>query len=278
MSRVDTVLIVGVGLIGGSLAGAWRQAGFAARVLGMDADEEAAAIAVERGLVDAMVSRPPDRVDLIAVCTSSDQIAEQVAALAPHAGVIVDVGSVKAPILSMLEKHYGGVPENFVPCHPISGSELSGPQAARADLFEDAVVVVTDDRPAQGTEVDDNVELAEAAWRAAGATVLHLSPRRHDEMLAVTSHLPHLLAFTFMQQIDASLLPFTGGGFRDFTRIAAANPELWWRILSMNKSEVLAAAEAFSAHLQQFTAALQADDAETGTRVLREAAALRQQL
>jgi prephenate dehydrogenase len=140
------------------------------------------------------------------------------------------------------------------------------------------VVVVTEDPATAAEDTHGNTELAEAAWRATGATVMHLTPRRHDEMLAVTSHLPHLLAFTFMQQVDASLLPFTGGGFRDFTRIAAANPELWWRILSMNKDQVLAAADAFSVHLQQVTAALQAGDAEAGMRALRAAAELRQQL
>ena len=269
MTTVDTALIVGVGLIGGSLAGALREAGFAHRVLGMDTDPDAAAVALERGLVDEMVDSLPARVDLIAVCTSSDQIAAQVTALASHAGVIMDAGSVKAPILQALADSPEGVPDNFVPCHPISGSEQSGPQAARADLFRDAVVVITSDAPAQ---------VVEAAWRATGAEVLYLSAAEHDEMLAVTSHLPHLLAFTFMQQIDASLLPYTGGGFRDFTRIAAANPELWWRILSMNRDAVLGAAQDFSAHLQRITQALDSQDAEAGIRALREAAQLRQQL
>jgi len=276
VNTVDTALIVGVGLIGGSLAGALKQSQFARRVLGMDADQHAAATALERGLIDEVVQTAPARVDLAAVCTSSEQIAAQVAALASRARLVIDVGSVKAPIVATLDQRYGGMPDNFVPCHPISGSEQSGPGAARADLFEDTVTVISaESGAAQHSEL---VTLAAAAWQAAGANILYLSPAAHDEMLAVTSHLPHLLAFAYMQQIDASLLPYTGGGFRDFTRIAAANPELWWRILSMNREQVLSAADAFNHNLQQLTEALAAGDAEAGIAALQAAASLRKQL
>lgn len=276
MSSIDTALVVGVGLIGGSLAGALRSSGFAQRVLGMDTSQAAAATALQRGLIDQIVQSVPGPVDLVAVCTSSEQIAAQVAALAPHARLVIDVGSVKAPIVDALEQEFGGVPDNFVPCHPISGSEQSGAAAARADLFKESVTVISAEQSA--AEQHECVALAAAAWQAAGAQVLYLSPAAHDQMLAVTSHLPHLLAFAYMQQVDAKLLPYTGGGFKDFTRIAAANPELWWRILSMNREQVLAAAGAFNQHLQLLTDALAADDADAGIEALRAAANLRQQL
>ncbi len=282
MNTLDTALVVGVGLIGGSLAGALKAAGVAKQVVGLDADAAAAATALQLGLVDSVIDTLdtldalPAQVDLALVCTSSEQIAAQVAALAPKATLVMDVGSVKAPIITALEQDFGGVPPNFIPCHPISGSEQSGPAAAQADLFQGAVTVISSPHP-EG-DADDLIAAAAQIWEAAGAQVLYLSPAAHDEMLAVTSHLPHLLAFAYMQQVDEGLLPYTGGGFRDFTRIAAANPQLWWRILSMNRKQVVAAAEVFNQHLQILTQALAADDAEAGLAALQAAADLRQKL
>lgn len=269
--QAETVLIVGVGLIGGSLGGALRQAGFAGEVIGMDVDPAALATAVSAGLIDRGVSEVPNQVDIIVVCTSSDQIAQQVAQWSDRAELILDVGSVKAPILDSLAQSAGGVPTNFVPCHPIAGSERSGPGAARADLFAGTVTVLCAPAGAPAAR-------AAAVWEAAGASVCHLSAADHDAMLAVTSHLPHLLAFAFMLQVDEEQLSFAGGGFRDFTRIAAANPELWWRILRMNRSQVLRAAETFGAHLEQLTRVLAEADESEGMRLLRSAAHLRQQL
>jgi len=272
LNRVDTALVVGVGLVGGSLAAAWRKVGYARRVLGFDRNLEAANVAVERGLIDESVTELPAHVDVLVVCTPSDQIAAQIAQCAAHADLIMDVGSVKEPILETLRGQYGGVPENYVPCHPIAGSELSGPTAASADLFDGALVVLTPETESRLSEV------AAAAWECVGAQVSSLSAAAHDQMLAVTSHLPHLLASAYMQQVEAPALPFTGGGFKDFTRIAAANPELWWRILSMNKAHVIAAAEEFITHLKAFTDTLEAGDQVAGVQALSEAARLRQQL
>ena len=184
-----------------------------------------------------------------------------------------DVGSVKGAILAELAAQ-GPVPSRYVPAHPISGSERSGPGAARADLFADATTVIT---PLEETDADA-CRLVEAAWRATGADVVSMSPDEHDQMLALTSHLPHLLAFVFMQQVPSAALGYTGGGFRDFTRIAGANPELWWRILRMNKAEVLNALGQYQTNLQAFGDALAADDADAALAQLRAAVALRQSL
>ncbi len=265
---VDLAAIVGVGLIGGSLAAAWREAGFAARMVGVEPDAEAAAVALERGLVDEVVDAVPADADLIAICAPSDLVAGEVLKLQDHAGVCFDVGSVKGPIVAALEKRLGGLPERFVPAHPIAGSEHSGPAFADAALFQGAVTVLT---PTDATS-EDAIDLVSAAWAAAGTTVEMLEPADHDEMLAVTSHLPHLLAFAFMQQVDRSQFEFTGGGFRDFTRIAGANPELWWRILRMNRDAVLAASDAFDANLAVLIEALASDDAEMGIEALENAA------
>ncbi len=266
--RVDLAAIVGVGLIGGSLAGAWREAGFAGRIVGVEPDGEAARVALERGLVDDIVDAVPADADIVAICAPSDLVAGEVTKLKDHGGVCFDVGSVKGPIVEALENGTGGLPERFVPAHPIAGAEHSGPAFADASLFQGAVTVLT---PTDATS-ETAVELVTAAWAAAGTTVAMLEPADHDEMLAVTSHLPHLLAFAFMQQVDRSQFEFTGGGFRDFTRIAGANPELWWRILRMNRDAVLAASDAFSANLAVLTEALAGDDAEMGIEALENAA------
>jgi len=271
--RINTAVIVGVGLIGGSLAGAWRESGFAARIVGVEPNRGFAEQALSMGLVDEIVSVAPPGADLIAICTPSDQIAQQIADYADHGAALFDVGSVKGPIIASLAAQ-GDLPARFVPCHPISGSEQSGPKAARADLFAKTVTVIT---PTKNTDRQAQV-MVEAAWRATGAELATLDADAHDAMLAVTSHLPHLLAFAFMQQVETSQLPFSGGGFRDFTRIAAANPELWWRILGMNKAQVLAATQRFQDDLGSLVLALEQDDVAAGTAMLQAAGARRQEL
>jgi 3-phosphoshikimate 1-carboxyvinyltransferase len=270
---LNKVAIVGVGLIGGSLAAAWRETGFAKQIVGVEADPQAAELALELGLVDEILAQVPGDVELIAVCTPSDVVAEHVRALAKLQVPMFDVGSVKAPILDDLSAS-GGIPALFVPSHPIAGSELSGPAAASAQLFKGATTVMT---PLAHTD-DDAIKLVELAWLATGSVITQLSPHAHDEMLAVTSHLPHLLAYVFMQQVDSEQLKFSGGGFRDFTRIAGANPELWWRILRMNEQQVVLAADTFSRQLEAFTQALLDDDESRGLESLRAAASLREQL
>ena len=270
-ARIANATIVGVGLIGGSLAAAWRQAQFAEHIVGVETNSEAAKFALDSGLVDEIRTSIAAETELIAVCTPSDQIAQSVVELKQHTAPIFDVGSVKSPIVDSLTQHLGGLPERFVPCHPIAGSELSGPQAARADLFQNSTTVMT---VTPGTD-PQALDLVRVAWQATGTTVVELSAAEHDEMLAVTSHLPHLLAFAFMQQVTPNHLEYTGGGFRDFTRIANANPELWWRILSMNKEQLLVAADQFSANLDALKASLANDDMQAGVSALTRAVELR---
>ncbi len=267
---VENATIIGVGLIGGSLAGAWRKASFARHIVGVEADGSAAEAALRLGLVDEIQSTVPAISDLIAICIPSDQIAQQVADLASHRAAIFDVGSVKTPILDALVARLNAIPERFVPCHPIAGSEHSGPEAARADLFENATTVITPTSSLNPAAL----QLVRSAWQATGAEVVELTPAAHDEMLAVTSHLPHLLAFAFMQQIQPEHQQYTGSGFRDFTRIAGANAELWWRILSMNKSQVFKAAQDFDVNLQALLQSLADGDKQSGIAMLSAAVKL----
>ena len=269
--RVQKIAILGVGLIGGSLAAAWRASQFAGSIVGIDADSNAAQSALQAGLVDEIMPRVPADADLIAVCTSATQIAQCVSDLRGHGGVIFDVGSVKEPIIQALEDHKEGVPAQFVPAHPIAGSELSGPKAAQAALFEGATVIIT---PLENTAPAAK-QLVRDAWCDVGASVIELTPAEHDEVLAVTSHLPHLLSYAFMLQVEDQQMAFGGGGFRDFTRIAGANPDLWWQILSLNKDQVLGAAGHFESNFKRLIEALVNDDRDAGLRLLRDAAGRR---
>tara|TARA_X000000950_G_scaffold274636_1_gene359996 strand:+ start:477 stop:1427 length:951 start_codon:yes stop_codon:yes gene_type:complete len=266
------VAIVGVGLIGGSFAAALRRNNLADEIYGIEADAATGQEALALGLVDQLVDEVPAAADLVVIAIPSDQVHTWALHLREHSGCVLDVASVKAPILAHIQAH-GPLPANFVPCHPISGSEKSGPGAAKAELFEDAMVALT---PTAATSADA-LTLAEACWRYMGAQTERLTPETHDELLALTSHLPHLLAFAYMQQIDVSHLSFTGGGFRDFTRIAAAHPALWLRIFSLNRKPLLSAAKAFSADLRTLIGHLESGESDAALSMIEAAAEKRGQ-
>ncbi|HAH79585.1 MAG TPA: hypothetical protein DCL88_00055, partial [Gammaproteobacteria bacterium] len=204
--------------------------------------------------------------DLCALCVPSDLVAEWVLKLADHTATVIDVGSVKASIVDSVQTAASPV-TNFVPCHPISGSEKSGPTGADAQLFDGCAVVIT---PLPQGDAQRQAQ-TEEFWQRLGTRVQVMAPAEHDQALAVTSHLPHLLAFAFMQQVSPSHNALTGGGFRDFTRIAGADPELWWRILRLNKDSVIESALQFGDDLQQLIAAIENNDSEVGLAQLRNA-------
>jgi prephenate dehydrogenase len=253
------IAIVGVGLIGGSLALALRQQDAASVLVGVENNATSAQWALDNGLVDEIAGQVPDDAMLVALCVPSDLVSAWVVKLAKHQAAVFDVGSVKGPIVSAVASQIN-LPENFVPCHPISGSEKSGPESARADLFTGCMVVLT---PTENTS-PQALESVFKLWRCLDARTSQLSPKDHDRALAITSHIPHLLAFAFMQQVEEQHFSLTGGGFRDFTRIAGANPELWWRIFQLNKEEVLTALDTFSTDLQSLAQSIRDADGESG--------------
>lgn len=269
--KLQTLAIVGVGLIGGSIGKAAKERGIAAHVVGIEAIPASAEWALENGLIDSVASNVPDQADLIALCVPSDVVPEWVVALAGHPAPMFDVGSVKAPIVDAIAAMQA-VPAQFLPCHPISGSEKSGPQAADASLFDGCTVVIT---PLQQTATESQQTCTEF-WQALGASVVCMSSQEHDAALAATSHLPHLLAFAFMGQVTDEHLPLTGGGFRDFTRIAAADPELWWRIMQLNRGALSEALDDYRQNLEALASAIQQGDTTNGLSLLRAAAAKRQ--
>lgn len=232
------LLLVGTGLIGGSFALAARAKRLFDHVVGIDSNPEALAEARSLGIVEgAEASFDPAA---ICVATPVSRIAECVAdAAARHPGVpIFDVGSVKASVVDALRAS-GGVPPNFVPCHPIAGSETGGARAARADLFQRRSVIVT---PVDETD-PDTVATVESFWRGIEAVVTTQDPHTHDRIVAATSHLPHLVAFALMEVLDATgdkaVSAYIGDGFRDLSRIAASDPVVWSDILQANREATL---------------------------------------
>ena len=227
-----SLLLIGTGLVGGSFAKAAKGRAVFERIVGVDRDQTALDRALELGIIDEATDAPG--VDCDAVC-----VAVPVAAIASHVrdaaarctGPVFDVGSVKGPVIGALDP----VPANFVPCHPITGSELQGPAAARADLFDDQTVVMT---PVADTD-DGALDAVRGYWEAVGARVVQQTPASHDRCFALVSHLPHLVAFAFMDAA-ARAGPFehVGNGFRDFVRIAGADVDVWTDILHANASQI----------------------------------------
>jgi prephenate dehydrogenase len=249
------VNVIGLGLIGGSVALGLRERGW--HVTGEDADEATARTAVERGVVDAIGIDPDAEITFVAVPVSSasGQIDR---ALAATRGTVTDVGSVKATICAQHRD------PRFLGGHPMAGSELDGLDGAQADLFEGAVWVLTPD-----ADSDDAV-FAQVAGIAAslGAEVVALGPERHDQLVAVVSHVPHLTAATLMglaserAEEHAALLRLAAGGFRDMTRVASGRPGIWLDICAENRTAIVGALDQLIGGLSEMREIIGADDRE----------------
>lgn len=248
--------VVGTGLIGGSFALAARAAGLCGCVTGVEPDVERGREALRLGIVDELAPTVPDDADVIVLAVPSDRVASLVAELHAHAGIVFDVASIKTPIVAAVRAARGALPSRYVPCHPIAGSESSGPSAARADLFRGHAVVLT---PQAETGSDAVAEVARW-WRAVGASVSEMTPEAHDATLAVTSHLPHLIAFAYLQTIEPAHLAYAAGGFRDFSRIAASDPAMWAPIFVQNRAPVLAALDGVERELAHIRRLVEAGD------------------
>jgi prephenate dehydrogenase len=260
--HIPNLSIVGVGLLGGSIALACRQKKLVDRIVGHDPSPEVLRRAGARGMLDETTSdlcRAVTRASLVVFCTPVDRIADVIGACAESCRpgtLLTDVGSTKSSIVRRLA---GRLPPgvNFVGSHPLAGSEKTGPDHARGDLFEGRLVVLTPlgDPPAAVSTVG-------AFWKALGARVETMSPEQHDEALAVTSHLPHLVASVLAGVLPLEWKRLTATGFRDTTRLAAGSPELWRAIFQSNQPALLAATSEFQAHLERFRDALARGDGE----------------
>jgi cyclohexadieny/prephenate dehydrogenase len=277
--RIGNLTIVGVGLIGGSIGLAAKRRGLAERVIGVGRQMRTLENARDLGAIDEGSLDVPDAVraaELAVFCTPVDQIVGQVLAAAPGCAagtLLTDAGSTKAVIVRSLE---GRLPDGvaFVGSHPLAGSEKRGSEHAAEDLFEGRLTIVTR-TPQTGPEALDRTM---AFWRSLGAQVRVMDPEAHDQTLAVTSHLPHLVAAALAGLLPAELQSLTATGFRDTTRVAAGDPALWTAIFAQNRGAVLAALDRLEDRLERFRAALRADDQKGLHDLLSEAKRVRDAL
>jgi prephenate dehydrogenase len=264
---IGRLVIVGVGLIGGSFALALRAAGAVGEVVGVGRRPENLAAAVELGAIDRVGAL--DRTtfadaDLVLLAAPVGDIARhavEVAALAGPGTIVTDAGSTKSNVVAAIASVPEAARKSFVPGHPIAGAEKSGVRAASADLFRDHTVVLT---PTADTD-PAAAERVRAAWGACGARVVVMTAEDHDRTFAAVSHLPHLLSFALVEEFArrpeaARLFDFAAGGFRDFTRIAASDPDMWRDIALANRDALLSELERYLARVAGLKAMVEAAD------------------
>ena len=284
-SRIETLAVVGVGLIGGSFALALREARRVGSVVGVGRGRANLDAALARGIVDRAVTldqrwtREIEDADLVLVATPVGEFPALFSALAAHPranAIITDAGSTKESVIAAARVHLAAAFARFVPGHPIAGTEHSGASAAFATLFRDRNVVLT---PAADT---DRAALATVAslWSACGARVRELDPAVHDRIFAAVSHLPHLLAFALVDLLAArpdadDVFRFAASGFRDFTRIAASSPEMWRDIALQNRSALLAELDRYGVRLAVFRELIEKGDGPALERLMAEARSAR---
>ncbi|WP_369795097.1 prephenate dehydrogenase/arogenate dehydrogenase family protein [Halioglobus sp. HI00S01] len=270
---MNTVAVLGLGLIGGSLARALKANGFCERVIGYGHRAPSLEKGVELGVIDSFtldLAEVIDSADILVICTPT-LVAEQVLAqiLPAIAGradapIVTDAASVKGNLERAARRICDGqYPPRFVLGHPIAGSEQSGVAASRADLYINHRVILT---PVAENDADA-VSLVRDMWLATGADVVGMDVAQHDAVLAATSHLPHVLAYALVDalaQSDASddIFRFAAGGFRDFTRIASSDPVMWRDIAIANKAALLEAIDLFSGHLADLRTAVAGEDSD----------------
>lgn len=268
-SRIARLAVIGVGLIGGSLAKAARTEGFAAHTCGYSLNHSEAKLGVELGVIDeaaesiAAAVKGADLVVLAVPVKAFEDVLSEVKVSLKEGAVVTDVGSVKKCFLEAVEAVYGEVPSFVVPGHPIAGSERSGVMAADENLYQRHKVILT---PLKNTN-HLALSLVRSMWRMAGATVLEMSIEKHDEVLAATSHLPHLLAFSLVDTLageeqNQEIFRYAAGGFRDFTRIAASDPLMWHDIFLANKDALLKVLDHFTSDLASLRASVEQGDSQ----------------
>lgn len=277
------VAVIGLGLIGGSLASAIRSHDLARVVVGFDQKPEDAALGVDLGVIDQAATtleqavRGSDLVVLAVPVRATRVVLEQIRPWLASDAVLTDVGSTKSSFVADVKAVFGNLSPRVIPGHPIAGSEKSGIRAANPDLFANHKVILT---PADDADAAALSGLT-ALWEGTGATVLTMSVAYHDEVLAATSHLPHLIAFSLVDTLagedeNMDIFRYAAGGFRDFTRIAASDPVMWHDIFLSNRDAVLRVIDHFTQDLDQLRAAIANGDGATLLRVFSRAKAARE--
>lgn len=264
---IGHLVVVGVGLIGGSFALDLRKKGLVGRITGVGRGRANLEKARELGIIDAIADSAATAVadaDLVLLAIPVGAMAavfREIAPALPPGCIVTDAGSTKQDVVAAAREGLGGGIGRFVPGHPIAGAETSGAEAARTGLYYHKPCVLTP-LPENAPET---VETVQSLWKACGALVSRMAPERHDQVFAAVSHLPHMVAFALMEELagrpDAeTYFRHAGSGFRDFTRIAGSHPEMWRDICLANRQSLLAELDAFIAKLSHIRGLLAASD------------------
>ena len=272
----EKVTVVGLGLIGGSLAAALRKSGEVGEVFGVERDAESLRFALESGVADAGSSRVGPGIsgsEIVVVATYVDtvaQVATEVSGFVSPDTVVCDVGSVKASIVREMEKGPRNI--RFVGAHPVAGKETSGVRESDPGLFSGKRCVVT---PAEST-CPEALSMVKALFSLVGSEVVEMDPESHDEVFSLVSHLPHAVAYSLVSAVascgeDGDLFDFSGGGLADFTRISESSPEMWTGIFVENRDALLRAIRSFSGKLGEIEKAVASGNVEELEALLREA-------
>lgn len=282
----ERVALIGIGLIGSSLARAMRRGGLCREIVACARSDASRGRALDLGIADRAVADAADAVagaDLVVLCAPIGSYGALSAAIGPvlrPGAILTDVGSCKACVVRDVAPH---VPDgvHFVPGHPVAGSEKSGPDAGYADLFRERWCILT---PPAGTDAIA-VERLAGLWRAVGSHVHLMAPDHHDKVLAITSHLPHLIAYSIVDtaanletDTRSSVIRFSAGGFRDFTRIAGSDPVMWRDIFLNNKDAVLEMLGRFTEDLTALQRAIRRGDGELLQTTFTRTRSIRQQV
>ena len=263
------ITIVGVGLIGGSFALALREAGHKAHFVGVGRNQQSLERAIERGIIDSSQASIADAVadsDLVLLAIpvgAFDAVLQQMASSLRADTIVTDAGSVKQSVISSARERLPYF-KNFVPAHPIAGTEHSGVEAGFASLYRGKRLILT---PVAETSVKATDTVTQL-WQSTGAVVQHMDPVHHDAVFAATSHLPHMLAFSLVETLSrmdnqTPILRHTGGGFADYTRIASSDPVMWRDICLFNREALLMSLDNFKCGLDKLIAAIDEKDGDT---------------
>lgn len=282
---LNKLVIIGVGLIGGSFAMALRKAGMVKFIVGLGRNKENLQRALSLGVIDSIADDPASAMqdaDLVMLAMPVGQTANIMAKIAPHLEsktILTDVGSTKQDVIVAAQSYLSDNLNNFVPGHPIAGAELSGVVAAQADLFRNKHLILT---PLAQTSTHAIYQVMKC-WQSCDAQISQMRADEHDRILAATSHLPHILAFTLMNYLrnnsennPDNLLRFAGSGFRDFTRIASSSPEMWRDICLANREALLTQIDAYKSTLTTLQKNLANNDADALEKAFTEARTIRE--
>jgi prephenate dehydrogenase len=266
---ISRLCIIGVGLIGGSLARALRNANAVTEIVGCGRDPDHLQKAQALGVIDRYVIDPAEAVagaDMVVLAVplgAMQTVMERIAPALDPACLLTDVGSAKGSVVSAAKQVFKDVPPTLIPGHPIAGTEKSGVEASFAELFQNRRVILT---PTENSATEA-LQKVRAMWETCGAKVVEMGVAHHDEILAATSHLPHMLAYALVDTLarmddSREIFDFAAGGFRDFTRIASSDPEMWHDICLANHDALVKVLEAFSDDLRLLADAVRRADSE----------------